>query len=159
MTLDEFFDKLSWFYTLETNQVSLYTEQGKAFKGTYAGKVFERIAQIEQGHVDNIRAIFTNAGRKPSMLPGDIVASVLGMTAGKLLSLTGLDMVLKANTMLEKKAMSDYARMIHDVRAAGIHHLPQFKAIPTAGGVMSLTEILKNNYIDEDLHTAWFIMH
>jgi bacterioferritin len=49
--------KLNWFYSLELNQVDLYTAQSKAFKGSYESIIFERTAEIEQGHVENIGKI------------------------------------------------------------------------------------------------------
>lgn len=46
--------KLNWFYSLELNQVDLYTAQARAVEDIYMARTFARIAAIEQQHVDNL---------------------------------------------------------------------------------------------------------
>lgn len=133
--------KLNWFYSLELNQVDLYTAQSKTFKNSYPGTVFERIAFIEQNHVDNIAEKIKELGSQPTRL-GDVITPIIGKIAGKLVSFTGLEYTLKANAFLEQKAMDDYSNLIKYVRANTNDH--------------ELLKLLKHNYVEEDLHTAWF---
>lgn len=134
--------RLNWFYSLELNQVDLYMAQSKAFANEYAGPVFERLAQIEQGHVENISRKIRELGHEP-ISAGDVLAPILGSTAGKLLSLKGLNDVLKADIMLEQKAMKDYKHLINSVKNSMY-------------GSKALIDLLQFNFIDENLHTEWF---
>ncbi len=103
MKMEALIPKLNWFYNLELNQVDLYTAQSKAFQGSYAGYVFERVAHIEQGHVDNISDMIYSLGYNPTKL-GDVIAPLIGKIAGTMVSKGGLENVLKANILLENKA-------------------------------------------------------
>jgi bacterioferritin len=132
--------KLNWFYSLELNQVDLYMAQSKTFKGSYEGIVFERTAWIEQQHVDNIEDAITELGAKPTKL-GGIIAPLIGSIAGKLIAVIGIESTLKANVLIENKAMKDYTDLINTIGA-------DYGA--------ELLKILKHNLADEDVHTAWF---
>ena len=107
--------KLHWFYTLELNQVDLYMAQSKIFKNQdkKLGLFFERVALIEQNHVDNIANKIRKLGGTPTRL-GDILAPLAGKIAGKTMGLSGLKIALKANRLLESKAISDYELLIKD---------------------------------------------
>ena len=133
--------KLNWFYSLELNQVDLYMAQSKAFKGAYESIVFERTAHIEQDHVENIGDIIKELGGRPTRF-GSIVSPILGKFAGKLVSLFGIEYTLKADIMLERKAMQDYTDLIN---AIGDEYGEE------------LRRILQHNLVDEDVHTAWFL--
>lgn len=135
--------KLHWFYTLELNQVDLYMAQSKIFKNQdkKLGLFFERIALIEQNHVDNIAKKIRELGGNPTRL-GDIVAPNLGKIAGNTMGLSGLKIALKANRLLESKAISDYELLIKDLEKDKSHG--------------ELIQLLQYNLIDEHLHTAWF---
>lgn len=141
MDKEQLISKLNWFYTLELNQVDLYIAQSKAFDGTYISQAFERIAYIEQQHVDNIAEKIKEMGGTPTRI-GDVISPIIGSIAGKLISLSGLENTLKANILIEHKAMKDYKDLIDTLRSEN-----QDK---------ELLKILQNNHIDEDLHTAWF---
>ena len=108
---------------------------------TYINSAFERIAYIEQQHVDNIAEKIKEMGGNPSKL-GDVISPIIGSIAGKVISLGGLERVLKANILIENKAMQDYRSMI-----ASLKESPYDK---------ELMKILEHNLVDEDLHTAWF---
>lgn len=129
--------KLNWFYSLELNQVDLYTAQAKSMEDIYLAKTFARIAAIEQQHVDNIAAEIRRRGAEPTML-GDIIFPILGKTAGALSGMLGPRAVLKIGIDLEEKAMKDYKDLIMRVNDE------------------KLFRVLWDNLIDEDLHTAWF---
>lgn len=141
MNIEDIISKLNWFYSLELNQVDLYTSQSNSFKGTYHSQVFERISYIEQQHVDNIAEKIKDLGGTPSLL-GNVLAPIIGSIGGKVVSLTGLEDTLKINILLEKKAKKDYKEFIHKIK--------------TENHEKELLQLLKSNYIDEDLHSAWF---
>jgi len=130
--------RLNWFYSLELQQVALYTAQAGAVEDIYIARALSRVASIEQQHVDNIAAEIKRLGGKPVSL-GDVIAPVTGKIAGTFTGAMGLRLLLKANIALEEKAMRDYKEMILK-----------------AGHDPGLFSVLWNNLIDEDLHTAWF---
>ncbi len=130
--------KLNWFYSLELNQVDLYTAQAHAMDDIYLAKTFARIAAIEQQHVDNLAEEIKKRGAEPTML-GDVISPLLGKTAGFLSGLAGPKAMLKLDIVLEEKAMKDYKDLI--VRVGEDKHL---------------FDLLWDNLIDEDIHTAWF---
>lgn len=142
MDKDQLLSKLNWFYSLELNQVDLYNAQSKTFEGTYIGQAFERIAYIEQQHVDNIAEKIKEMGGHPTKI-GDVISPIIGSVAGKLISFTGIENTLKANILLEQKAMKDYKDLIETLESENSCD-------------KELLKILKANHIDEDLHTAWF---
>ncbi len=136
----ELLAKLNWFYSLELNQVDLYMAQSKTFAGSYESIVFERTAYIEQQHVDNIAAKIRELGGTPTAL-GDVISPILGSIAGKIVSLAGVENTLKANILIERKAMADYTNLINTI---GDEYGTE------------LRKILEHNLVDEDVHTAWF---
>lgn len=138
MTTGEIIARLNWFYSLELNQVDLYTAQSKRQEDIYLQRVLERVAGIEQQHVDNIAAQIKSLGGTPTRL-GDVLAPLAGQIAGKITASLGAITVLKADIKLEEKAMQDYKDFILK-----------------AGGDQDIFNLLWNNLIDEDLHTAWF---
>ena len=137
MNKQQLIRKLNWFYSLELNQVELYQVQGKAVDDIYLKKLLERVAKIEQGHVDNISDYIYKLGGKPTVL-GEAVAPVTGMIAGKVSSWAGVINMLKSDILLEQKAITDYQDLVLKVSDK------------------DLFELLWSNLIDEDLHTAWF---
>lgn len=141
MDRGQILSKLNWFFNLELNQVDLYMSQSKSFQDTYISSAFERIAYIEQQHVDNIAEKIKEMGRSPSKL-GDVIAPIIGGIAGKVISFGGLERVLKTNILIEKKAMQDYRAMIASLKKSSYDK--------------ELMKILEHNLVDEDLHTAWF---
>jgi len=142
MNKEQLINRLDWFYSLELNQVDLYTSQSLSFNQQYTGLVFERIAYIEQQHVDDLAHTIKELGASPSLL-GDVLSPIIGSLAGKLISLTGLEEVLKINILIEQKAMKDYKELINTL-----------KQREHAGS--ELIKLLEYNFIDENLHTEWF---
>ncbi|MBE0466969.1 MAG: ferritin-like domain-containing protein [Candidatus Desulforudis sp.] len=138
MNKKELIARLNWFYSLELQQVDLYTAQSKHMENTYLSRTLARIAVIEQQHVDNIAAELRKRDAEPTRL-GTVVAPVLGTVGGTVTGALGPKVVLKAGIALEEKAMQDYKDFI--LRA----------------GDSQLFHLLWDNLIDEDLHTAWFI--
>lgn len=142
MDKETLISKLNWFYSLELNQVDLYNAQSKAFKGSYAGLVFERCAYLEQNHVDNIGEKIKELGANPTVL-GDIISPIIGKVAGGLISIAGLEDTLAANILIEQKAMNDYNDLIE-------------KLYQAKNSDPELIKILQHNFVDEHLHTEWF---
>ena len=138
MDIKHLITKLNWFYSLELTQVDLYLAQSKAFKNTYESIVFERTADIEQGHVENIKAIIKKLGGKPVKIRS-IVFPVLGKVVGDLVSLLGIERSLKTNILLESKAMNHYIDLIN---AVGSDYGEE------------LQKVLQHNLVDEDIHAA-----
>lgn len=138
MNRQQLIDKLNWFYSLELSQVDLYTAQSRRTEDNYISKVLERVAVIEQQHVDNIADKIKELGGKPTFL-GELLAPVTGKILGKAVSLAGTVAALKADIALEERAMRDYKEFILQ-----------------AGGDADLLNLLWANLVDEDLHTAWF---
>jgi Bacterioferritin (cytochrome b1) len=134
--------RLNWFYSLELNQVDLYMAQSRTFTGSYESIVFERTAYIEQAHVDNIAAGIKALGGEPAKL-GDVLSPIIGRVAGSVSSISGMENTLKANIMIEQKAISDYTELINDIKD---EYGPELK------------KILQHNLADEDVHAAWFSM-
>jgi bacterioferritin len=141
MNREKLISRLNWFFNLELNQVDLYTSQSRYSHDPYVKIAFERISYIEQQHVDNIADKIKELGGKPSKI-GDVLAPIAGGAAGTVLSLAGLSNVLRANILIEKKAMKDYKHLIHGLKRTY--------------GDIELVTLLQNNLFDEDLHTAWF---
>lgn len=137
MNRKELLAKLNFFYSLELQQVDLYTAQSKQMDDIYLSRALARIAVIEQQHVDNIAAEIRKRDAEPTRL-GEVVAPVMGLTAGTVTGILGPKVVLKAGITLEEKAMKDYKDFIVRV------------------GEPALFDLLWDNLIDEDLHTAWF---
>jgi len=142
MEKEQLITRLNWFYSLERNQVDLYTSQSSSFNKHYTGLVFERISYIEQQHVDNLAHTIKELGANPSLI-GDVLSPIIGSLAGKLISLSGLEEVLKINIMIEQKAMKDYKELINTLKQK--EHASS-----------ELIKLLEYNFIDENLHTEWF---
>jgi len=68
MDREKLISKLNWFFNLELNQVDLYTSQSKHSHDPYVKIAFERIAYIEQQHVDNIADKIKELGGKPGKI-------------------------------------------------------------------------------------------
>lgn len=130
-------NKLNWFYSLELNQVDIYTAQSKSANDIYLSKVLARTAAIEQQHVNGIAAEIKKRGFTPTFL-GDVLGPMLGTFAGTLSGATGPKAILELDIALETRAMRDYKNLIIRV------------------GDESVFDLLWDNLIDEDLHTAWF---
>ena len=88
--------RLNWFFNLGLNQVDLYTSQSRYSRDPYVKIAFERIAYIEQQHVDNIADKIKELGGRPSKT-GDKLAPILGSAVGTALAATGTANVLRIN--------------------------------------------------------------
>lgn len=139
MQRDKLIHKLNWFYSLEAEQVDLYNNQAKQTEDPFLRQVLYRVAAIEQQHVRNIGEEIVKQGASPTII-GDVLAHVIGRAAGRLTGEMGPSALLRLNIMLEEKAMSEYSDLIGRV-----------------SNDAGLTQVLRQNLIDEDLHTKWFM--
>ncbi len=138
MTKEKIIKQLNIFYGLELFQVDVYTSQSKWVNDIYMRKVFERMAVIEQQHVDNLASKIREMGATPSKIV-EMTTPYAGALTGKTLSLTHLKTALKTNIVFEREAMKMYKDFIMGV-----------------GSDEELFELLWGNLIDEDLHAVWF---
>lgn len=128
--------KLNWFYSLEINQVEMYKTQSRKTRNPHLKLALKKFADIEQGHVENIRELIEKMGHNPTFI-GETAAEMTGKAAGTMTGFVSRDKTLKFNIALEKKAISDYKNMLKQVDNPAIR------------------EVLWSNMIDEELHTAW----
>ncbi|NLO89796.1 MAG: ferritin-like domain-containing protein [Clostridia bacterium] len=134
--------RLNWFYSLEITQVENYLAQSRAVKDKYISAGLERVAAIEDGHVDNIRNLIVGLGGKPKII-SDVIFPILGSAAGKILSFPDVASMMKKNIAVEAKAVQDYQELINKLGEQNEKYL-------------HLIQTLKYNLMDEDLHTSWF---
>lgn len=133
--------KLNWFYSLETTQVDNYLAQSKVAEDPYIISGLERIAILEQEHVDNISSIIIELGAKPTVW-GDVISTLLGTALGKILGTTNLITMFKMNIKIEAKACQDYNQLINELMRDN--------------NEQTIIKTLQYNLIDEDLHSSWF---
>lgn len=127
---------LNWFYTLEVNQVRMYSSQSEQADDPRLARALKKFAEIEQGHVENIREVIENLGQTASIV-GEAAGKISGTITGHLPDFTDWDKTLEFNVSLEKRAISDYKNLAAKVDDEGIR------------------ELLLNNMLDEELHTVW----
>lgn len=133
--------RLNWFYSLEVTQVDNYLAQSRAVSDPYVSAGLERVALIEQGHVENLSSMIINLGARPSML-GDVLSPIIGTALGRVLGTTDVATMLKANIKIEAKAATDYQKLIHDLMSDEHDQ--------------GMVKTLQYNMTDEDLHSSWF---
>ena len=135
MNRRELIKSLQWFHALEVNQVALYGVQARMAREEADRRLLERVGDIEAGHVRNLSEKLKELGGRPSLL------SAISPTTGAVLgAITGLSLaaVLRANIIIENKAMADYKRLIDRCSREDV------------------VDLLWSNYLDESLHTEWF---
>jgi len=128
--------KLNWFYSLEINQVKMYMTQSRKTRNPHLKLALKKFADIEKGHVENIRELIERMGHTPTVL-GETAAELTGKLAGTISGFASRDKTLRFNIAIEKKAIADYKKMLEQVVDPAVR------------------EVLWSNLIDEELHTAW----
>ena len=139
LNMEQMAKTLNWFYGLELEQVDLYTAQSHQVDDIYLKKALQRIAVVEQQHVDNMAAELKKIRVNPSPA-GDILAPIIGKIMGSVVGYAGPIAILKVDIAVEEKAMKDYKDFI--IKAGHDEHL---------------FDLLWSNLLDEDFHTAWFV--
>jgi rubrerythrin len=129
--------KLREFYLLEVYQVKLYSAQVKSLPDEYNARAFEKMAEIEQGHVD----YYAEKMREYSIgIPeaADDVFSFAGFVTAKTLDLLSLKERYQLSVTLESKAITMY----HDF-------------IKMADDNQQLQKMLWCYLVDEEFHKFW----
>lgn len=136
MEKEELLRTLNWFYTLELNQVRMYSNQREQTDDPHLARAFKKFAELEQGHVERIRELIENQGETP-FLVGEVAGKITGSIAGHLAEFTDWNRTLEFNISLEKKAISDYKDLAEKVSDEEIR------------------EVLLDNMLEEELHAVW----
>ncbi|SJZ88007.1 ferritin family protein [Selenihalanaerobacter shriftii] len=129
---------LNWFYTLELEQVTLYEEQHRASNDDYIKEVLKHLADVEKGHVENIKKSIRELGSEPSRV-GEIIGPIFGKPFSELTTMFGTVNLFNINILLESRAAHDYYKLINEVKDQG------------------LLDVLIRNSIEEDMHRSWFV--
>jgi bacterioferritin len=141
LELKKLLAKLNWFYSLEVTQVDNYLAQSKTVDDPYIATGLERIALLEQEHVNNLSGIIISLGAKPSII-SDVLSPLFGTAMGKVLGTTDLALMLQTNIKIEARATTDYDKLIRELEAGNYDQ--------------GMLRTLQYNMIDEDLHSSWF---
>lgn len=140
LKVEQLVAKLNWFYSLELNQVDLYKAQSRDADDPHLAVALLKFAEIEQGHVENIRELIERLGASPTII-GEVMGELTGTLAGNLSRIVSWEKTLNFNIAIETKAISDYQALMKQVDE------PQIK------------NLLLRNMIDEELHTCWMKEH
>ena len=141
MELKKLLAKLNWFYSLEVTQVDNYLAQSKAVDDPYIAAGLERIALLEQEHVNNLSEIIIGLGAKPGII-SDILSPLFGTAMGKLLGTTDIASMLQTNIKIEAKAATDYYKLLRELESGDNDR--------------GMLRTLQHNMVDEDFHSSWF---
>jgi len=128
---------LNRFLALECQQVALYRGQGKRVGDEHLRRALELFADIEIGHVKNLRREIKRLGGKYSPLVE--MADGLGAIMGRASRLPGIAPMLKLNILIEGRAARDYAGLIRNLPPG-----------PTR-------DLLWKHRLEEELHRAWML--
>ncbi|HEX3047436.1 MAG TPA: ferritin-like domain-containing protein [Bacillota bacterium] len=137
MDFEQLTFKLREFYLLEVFQVQLYNAQVKSFPDEYNAVAFEKMAKIEQGHVNYYAGKMQEYGiSKPEI--ADDVFSFAGFVTAKTLDLLSFKERYQLAVTLETKAI----KMYHDF-------------IEMTEADHELRKMLWEYLIDEEFHKFW----
>lgn len=128
---------LNRFLALECQQVPLYKGQARRMDDEHLRRALELFADIEMGHVKNLRREIKRLGGQYSLLVE--AADGLGAVMGRASRLPGIGPMLKLNIFLEGRAARDYAGLIR-----------QLPPGPTR-------DLLWQHLLEEELHRAWML--
>ncbi|MGC7870919.1 demethoxyubiquinone hydroxylase family protein [Desulfosporosinus sp. SYSU MS00001] len=101
------------FYTLETFQVAYYQEQINASTDEYYCYAFEKMAQIESGHVAFFAEELDKANVELPVIKGSVF-NLAGTFLGDVVRSTGSHNTCKLGVALENKAIETYQAFIHE---------------------------------------------
>ncbi|AFM40884.1 Ubiquinone biosynthesis protein COQ7 [Desulfosporosinus acidiphilus SJ4] len=127
------------FYTLETFQVAYYNEQLQSSTDEYYCHAFEKMAQIEQGHVDFFAEELDKANVDPPTVKGSVF-SLAGTFLGDMVKSTGAHNTCKLGMALENKAIQTYQAFIQE---------------STDKKYSILRRTLMEYRLDEEFHSLW----
>lgn len=136
---DKLIFRLKEFYTLETFQVAFYKAQVSTSTNEYYSKAFEKMVQIESGHVDFFAQMLDKANIEIPTIVGSI-AEMTGGFIGETVESTGPNNTCKLGVALETKAIKTYHAFITESKNK--HY-------------SELRSTLMNFLLDEEFHTLW----
>jgi len=128
---------LKKFYVLEKFQVAYYKSQLSAPQDKYYRTAFEKMVEIESGHVDYFAQKLKETGTE---LP-EVTSSLFEIASkilGESVELTGQYNTCKLGIALENEAIKMYKTLIEEARDQE-----------------ELYKALIGNLIDEEFHTFW----
>lgn len=128
---------LNRFLALECQQVALYKGQAKWTNDEHLRRALELFADIEMGHVKNLRREIKRLGGGYSHLVE--AADSLGAFMGRASRLPGIGPMLKMNILIEGRAARDYAGLIRNLSPG-----------PTR-------DLMWKHRLEEELHRAWML--
>lgn len=110
---DKLIFRLKEFYELETLQVAFYKAQVDSAPDEYYAKAFNKLAIIEQGHVDFFRSLIEQAGES---LPAKIgsLFKLTGHILGETIESTGQHNTCKLGVLLENEAIKHYKTFVSE---------------------------------------------
>jgi bacterioferritin len=144
MRVNEIEQKLRWFYTLELEQIDIYERQSEHIKDDYIKRVLNHFISIERNHVKSFLKQFEMFDFKPKRQLGAIL-TYMGEAGGTATAMAGVSNMLKADMLLEQKALKEYNKFIEQLEKSSIRDEK----------VASLISTLQSNSIDEELHIFW----
>lgn len=131
--------RLKEFYQLETFQVAFYKAQVDSAIDEYYAKAFNKLAQIEQGHVDYFAGLIEQAGESLPAKVGSIF-KLAGHILGEAVESAGQQNTCKLGVLLENKALKHYKKFIAESKDK------QYNVIRNT---------LIEYQLDEEFHTLW----
>ncbi|KGK91775.1 ubiquinone biosynthesis protein [Desulfosporosinus sp. HMP52] len=136
---DKLISRLKEFYTLETFQVTFYESQISSSTNEYYKKAFEKMVEIESGHVDFFAQVLTKADAEVPEIVGSAF-ELAGGLVGDIVGLTGSGNTFKLGIALENKAMEAYRTFIDESKDK--HY-------------SELRNTLMDYLLDEEFHALW----
>ncbi|KJS87676.1 MAG: hypothetical protein JM58_03110 [Peptococcaceae bacterium BICA1-8] len=134
----DFILRVKEFYLLELLQLKMYESQLDSLENDYIRHAYERMVELEQGHVDFYKNYLIENNIDIPTIPGGLMA-LAGKFLGKSLDLTSADNRYKLGAAVETKAIEMYHAFILETWDD-----PNFN------------RRLWHNMIDEELHLLWF---
>ncbi|MFZ5944764.1 MAG: demethoxyubiquinone hydroxylase family protein [Bacillota bacterium] len=126
------------FYLLELLQLKMYESQLHTLENDYVRHAYERMVELEQGHVDFFKNYLIENNSDIPSIPGSLM-SLAGKFIGHSLDLTSADNRYKIGAAVESKAIEMYHAFILET-----------------WDDKNFNRRLWHNMIDEEFHLLWF---
>ncbi|EGW41313.1 ferritin-like domain-containing protein [Desulfosporosinus sp. OT] len=136
---DKFVSSLQSFYKLETFQVAFYKAQISTSTDEYYRKAFEKLVQIESGHVDFFAQVLDKAQLEIPTFAGSLF-ELAGGFLGEMVESTGPVNTCKLGVALENKAIEAYRAFIAESKNKNYS---------------VIRDTLMEYLLDEEFHTLW----
>lgn len=136
---DKLIFRLKEFYKLETFQVAFYQAQVSTSTDEYYRKAFEKMVEIERGHVNFFAQVLDKAQIEVPMFTGSLF-ELAGSFVGEMVESTGQHNTCKLGVVLENKAIEAYRKFITESKNK--HY-------------SELRDTLMEYLLDEEFHSLW----